>query len=129
MSACDHTNLPAWLNRRAAGLQLHPTSLPNQYGIGNLGRSAYEWIDFLNEAGFSYWQTCPVGPTGFGDSPYQVFCSSAGNPYFIDWEPLLELGYARPDDLDADRALQDESREVRGGGPHRARHRPALRGR
>jgi 4-alpha-glucanotransferase len=50
-------------------------------------------------AGFSYWQTCPLGPTGFGDSPYQVFCSNAGNPYFIDWKPLQEVGLLSETDL------------------------------
>ncbi len=84
--------LPAWLKDRSAGVHLHLSSLPGPCGIGSLGQQAYEWIDFLQEAGFKYWQTCPIGPTGFGDSPYQVFCSSAGNPYFIDWQPLLDLG-------------------------------------
>ena len=92
-------NLPQWLNHRAAGVLLHPSSLPGGYGIGCLGQSARDWIDFLSDAGFSYWQMCPVGPTGFGDSPYQVFSSSAGNPYFIDWEPLISLGYIRNEDL------------------------------
>ena len=78
-------SLPRWLDNRAAGVLLHPSSLPSNQGIGNLGKEARQFIDFLESAGFSYWQTCPVGPTGFGDSPYQVFCSSAGNPYFIDW--------------------------------------------
>lgn len=85
--------LPDWLKKRAAGVHLHPTSLPGGHGIGNLGNNAYEWIDFLADAGFSYWQMCPVGPTGFGDSPYQVFSSSAGNPYFIDLQPLISNGY------------------------------------
>lgn len=93
--------LPQWLNKRAAGVLLHPSSLPGGYGIGCLGQSARNWIDFLSDAGFSYWQMCPVGPTGFGDSPYQVFSSSAGNPYFIDWEPLISLGYIRNEDLNS----------------------------
>mgnify|MGYP003341379862 CR=1 FL=1 len=85
-------SLPSWLDNRAAGVLLHPSSLPGCQGIGSLGSEARRFVDFLESSGFCYWQTCPVGPTGFGDSPYQVFCSSAGNPYFIDWSPLVELG-------------------------------------
>ena len=78
---------------------MHPTSLPGGHGIGCLGKYAIEWIDFLSEAGFSYWQMCPVGPTGYGDSPYQVFSSSAGNPYLIDLDPLVSLGYLSDNEL------------------------------
>ncbi|MEK9772334.1 MAG: 4-alpha-glucanotransferase, partial [Opitutae bacterium] len=92
--------LPDWLKKRAAGVLLHPTSLPGGHGIGCLGRYAYEWVDFLADAGFSYWQMCPVGPTGFGDSPYQVFSSSAGNPYFIDLHPLISKGYLSQNEAD-----------------------------
>jgi len=93
------TKLPKWLRKRSAGVLLHPTSLPGGYGIGCLGESAYQWIDFLSDAGMTYWQMCPVGPTGYGDSPYQVFSSSAGNPYFIDWAPLVKLGYIQHDHI------------------------------
>ena len=78
-----------WLKSRAAGLFLHMSSLPSNVGVGNLGESAFSILEFMNKAGLSFWQMCPVGPTGFGDSPYQVFSSSAGNPYFIDWNPLI----------------------------------------
>ena len=91
--------LPNWLSNRGAGVLLHPSSLPGKYGIGSLGKQAREWLDFLSDAGFSYWQMCPLGPTGFGDSPYQVFSSSAGNPYFIDLEVLLAHGYLVQEDL------------------------------
>ena len=84
--------LPQWFATRGAGCLLHMTSLPSYFGIGNLGKQAYEFLDFLEASGFTSWQTCPVGPTGFGDSPYQVFSSSAGNPYLIDWEPLMTAG-------------------------------------
>lgn len=67
-------------------------SLPSPYGIGTLGQSAYEFIDFLKLAGQSYWQILPVGPTTFGDSPYQSFSSFAGNPYFIDLDMLIKGG-------------------------------------
>ena len=92
-------SLPSWLDARAAGLLLHPSSLPGSQGIGGLGAEARSFVDFLETGGFSYWQTCPLGPTGFGDSPYQVFCSNAGNPYFIDWKPLQEIGLLCETDL------------------------------
>ena len=92
-------SLPRWLDSRAAGVLLHPSALPGNLGIGNLGKESRLFIDFLESAGFRYWQTCPVGPTGFGDSPYQVFCSSAGNPYFIDWTTLVDLGLLKASDL------------------------------
>tara|TARA_B100002019_G_scaffold33304_3_gene27299 strand:- start:1082 stop:2632 length:1551 start_codon:yes stop_codon:yes gene_type:complete len=109
MSNCDISQtLPPWLNNRAAGVLLHPSSLPGNQGIGSLGREARRFIDFLESAGFRYWQTCPVGPTGFGDSPYQVFCSNAGNPYFIDWTPLLEIGLLETSDLASLHNLSNE---------------------
>ena len=70
-----------WLNERAAGVLLHPTSLPSETGIGNFGKGAYQFIDFLAASGFTVWQLCPLGPTGYGDSPYQCFSAFAGNPY------------------------------------------------
>ena len=90
---------PLWLQGRSAGVLFHPSSLPGTYGIGSLGSHAYQFVDFLEKAGFSFWQMCPVGPTGFGDSPYQVFSSSAGNPYFIDWDKLIELNLLESSDL------------------------------
>ncbi|MDG1138842.1 MAG: 4-alpha-glucanotransferase [Opitutales bacterium] len=80
-----------WLPQRAAGGLLHITSLPSLTGIGNLGENAFSFISFLENAGFQFWQLCPVGPTGFGDSPYQVFSSFAGNPYLIDWKPIQDV--------------------------------------
>ena len=81
-----------WLNERTAGALLHISSLPSDTGIGNLGDGAYRYIDFLHASGMSVWQICPLGPTGFGDSPYQCFSAFAGNPYFIDLKPLLSEG-------------------------------------
>jgi 4-alpha-glucanotransferase len=75
-----------------AGVLLHVSSLPSDTGIGNLGSGAYRYIDFLENCGFSVWQICPLGPTGYGDSPYQCFSAFAGNPYFIDFQPLLDEG-------------------------------------
>lgn len=68
---------------RSAGILMHISSLPGPYGIGTLGENARKFADFLVESGQSYWQLLPVGPTSYGDSPYQSFSSFAGNPYFI----------------------------------------------
>lgn len=77
-----------WLDHRAAGVLMHPTSLPGDFGIGTLNDHCLEFIDFLADAGFTYWQICPLGPTGYGDSPYQSFSSYAGNPYLISLRAL-----------------------------------------
>ena len=77
---------------RGAGILLHISSLPSEYGIGTLGKEAKEFIDCLKEAGQKYWQVLPVGQTSFGDSPYQSFSAFAGNPYFIDVENLINDG-------------------------------------
>jgi 4-alpha-glucanotransferase len=94
-----------WLEERAAGVLLHPTSLPGSTGIGTCGRAAYEFVDFLTESGLKYWQVLPLGPTGFGDSPYQCFSAFAGNPYLIDLELLVEEGFLTDQDLDPLRPL------------------------
>ena len=77
---------------RAAGILLPITSLPSKYGIGCFSRSAYEFVDWLKEAGQCYWQILPLVPTSFGDPPYQSFSTYAGNPYFISLEELIEAG-------------------------------------
>ena len=77
---------------RSSGIILHPTSLPGPFGIGDLGPRAIEWIEFLAKSRTKVWQTLPLGPTGYGDSPYQCFSSSAGNPYLISPIRLLEEG-------------------------------------
>ena len=84
---------------RSAGVILHPSSLPNRHGIGNFGASAYQFVNFLKDSGFTLWQMCPLGPTSYGDSPYQSFSAFAGNPYFIDWIYLTEQKLLRPEDL------------------------------
>ena len=86
---------------RASGILLHISSLPGPHGIGTLGRGAYDFADFLARAGQGYWQVLPLGPTGYGDSPYQSFSSFAGNPYFIDLEELAEEGLLRRGELEA----------------------------
>lgn len=77
---------------RSAGILLHPTSLPGPFGIGDLGPQAFAWLDFLSQAGCRLWQVLPLGPTGYGDSPYQCFSAYAGNPYLISPEILVEDG-------------------------------------
>ncbi|MBR4529197.1 MAG: 4-alpha-glucanotransferase [Lachnospiraceae bacterium] len=77
---------------RAAGVLLPVFSLPGRYGIGAFSREAYRFVDFLAGAGQSYWQVLPMGPTSYGDSPYQSFSTYAGNPYFIDIDSLIEEG-------------------------------------
>lgn len=79
---------------RKAGILFHPTSLPSGAGIGTLGRSAYTFVDFLQKAGMKLWQVLPLGPTGYGDSPYQSFSTFALNPLLIDFDNLLERGWA-----------------------------------
>lgn len=75
---------------RAAGVLLHISSLPGAYGIGSLGKKAYEFVDSLVRCGVRYWQVLPLVQTGYGDSPYQSVYSGSGNPYFIDPEILAK---------------------------------------
>ncbi len=84
---------------RASGILLHPSSLPGPYGIGTLGVQAYRFVDFLAEAGQALWQVLPLGPVGFGASPYSTFCSVAGNPLLISLGQLVEQGVLRSTDL------------------------------
>ncbi|MCS6850712.1 MAG: 4-alpha-glucanotransferase [Gemmataceae bacterium] len=84
---------------RSAGILLHPTSLPGPFGIGDLGPVAYAWVDTLARARQTWWQVLPLGPTGFGDSPYQCFSAFAGNPYLVSPELLLRDGLLDPGDL------------------------------
>ena len=77
---------------RSGGILLHPTSLPGRYGIGDLGPQAFKFLDWLASTGCRLWQVLPLGPTGYGDSPYQSFSAFAGNPYLISFEALIEDG-------------------------------------
>jgi 4-alpha-glucanotransferase len=88
-----------WLSSRSAGVLLHPTSLPGDQGIGTLDGAALRFLDFLKSAGMSWWQVCPLGPTGYGDSPYQCFSAFAGNPYLIDLRELASRGLLDAADL------------------------------
>lgn len=85
---------------RASGVLMHISSLPSSYGIGTIGKEAYKFIDFLKRAGQSYWQMLPVGPTSYGDSPYQSFSAFAGNPYFIDLKLLCKNGYLKEEECE-----------------------------
>ena len=78
--------------KRTAGILLPIFSLPSPYGIGCFSQSAYDFVDWLKAAGQTYWQILPLGPTSYGDSPYQSFSTFAGNPYFISLEALIEEG-------------------------------------
>lgn len=84
---------------RSAGILLHPTSLPSNYGIGDLGNDAYKFLDFLKDAGQTLWQVFPLGPTGYGDSPYQCFSAFAGNPLLVSPDLLIEDGLLTEDDV------------------------------
>ncbi|MDM8530520.1 4-alpha-glucanotransferase [Anaerolineales bacterium HSG25] len=85
--------------KRLSGVLLHPTSFPGAHGIGDLGDAAYQFIDFLVQAKQGLWQILPLGPTGYGDSPYASFSSFAGNPLLINLDKLLEVGDLAPADL------------------------------
>ena len=85
---------------RSSGILLHPTSLPGKYGIGTLGKEAFAFVDFLKKSNQKLWQIFPLGPTGYGDSPYQSFSTFAGNPYLIDFDLLIEENLLSQSDLE-----------------------------
>ncbi len=85
---------------RSAGILMPVFSLPGPYGIGTLGKNAREFVDFVREMGHTYWQVLPVGPTGYGDSPYQSYSAFAGNPYFIDLPTLVEEGLLTTEEIE-----------------------------
>src|SRR2546421_53487 len=87
------------LDRRRSGVLLHPTSLPSRFGIGDLGPAAYDFLDYLRKARQSLWQVLPLGPTGFGDSPYSSPSAFAGNPLLIALDPLIADGLLSEDDV------------------------------
>ena len=86
---------------RGAGILLPISSLPSPYGIGTMGRDAYDFVDMLKRAGQKYWQVLPIGPTSFGDSPYQSFSAFAGNPYFIDLDTLIAEGLIKKEEVES----------------------------
>ncbi|MGN0133448.1 MAG: 4-alpha-glucanotransferase [Anaerotignum sp.] len=86
---------------RSSGILLPISALPSPYGIGSMGKAAYDFIDFLAKAEQKWWQILPVGPTSYGDSPYQSFSTFAGNPYFVDLETLCKEGLLKQAEIDA----------------------------
>ncbi|MFN7521661.1 MAG: 4-alpha-glucanotransferase, partial [Aphanizomenon sp.] len=84
---------------RSSGILLHPSSFPSRFGIGDLGLEAYRFIDFLKNSGQQYWQVLPLGPTGYGNSPYMCYSAMAGNYFLISPEKLLEEGFLITSDL------------------------------
>ncbi|ATC65722.1 4-alpha-glucanotransferase [Nibricoccus aquaticus] len=89
----------SWLKCRSVGVLMHPTSLPGAQGIGVLNSAVDDWLELLAAAGIRYWQVCPLGPTGYGDSPYQCFSAFAGNPYLIDLNALVRAELLSDADL------------------------------
>lgn len=84
---------------RGAGILMPISALPSPYGIGTLGEESYRFVDMLRQIGCIYWQVLPVGPTSFGDSPYQSFSAFAGNPYFIDLDYLVDEGLLKKEEI------------------------------
>ena len=95
---------------RSSGILLPVSSLPSPYGIGSIGSATFAFVDFLQAAGQQYWQVLPLGPTGYGDSPYQSFSAFAGNPYFIDLPQLAAEGLLTEAELASARDLRDPQR-------------------
>ena len=87
--------------QRSSGILLPVSALPSPYGIGTLGKEARKFVDFLAAAKQTYWQVLPLGPTSYGDSPYQCFSSFAGNPYYVDLEELIALGLLKKEEVEA----------------------------
>ena len=87
-------------SKRACGVLMPIFSLPSKYGIGAFSKEAYDFVDFLAKSGQSYWQILPLGPTSYGDSPYQSFSTYAGNPYFIDLEKLISMKFLDKEEVD-----------------------------
>ena len=97
---------PFVANYRASGVLLHVTSLPSPYGIGDVGPAAIAWVDRLHEAGQRWWQALPLGPTGYGNSPYQSLSSFAGNGLIASPDLLMEDGLLSAEDCEEGRTFQ-----------------------
>ena len=91
---------------RKSCILMHISSIPSKYGIGKLGRNAYDFVDFLVKSGVKCWQILPLNPTSYGDSPYSSFSAYAGNPYFIDLDELVKSG------LEVKRLLNNNRKEI-----------------
>ena len=86
---------------RKCGVLMPVASLPSRFGIGGFSKEAYDFVDFLEQGGQSLWQILPLGPTGYGDSPYQSFSTFAGNPYYISLDALIEDGLLTEEECEA----------------------------
>lgn len=95
---------------RGAGILMPISALPSPYGIGTLGEESYQFVEFLKKAGCKYWQVLPVGPTSFGDSPYQSFSAFAGNPYFIDLEYLIQEQLLKKEEVNTYKWMESEDK-------------------
>src|SRR5579863_9333727 len=96
---------PFRLGRRSSGVLMHVTSLPSQYGIGDLGPAAFAWVDRLHDAGQRWWQALPLGPTGCGNSPYSCLSSFAGNALLVSPDLLIEDGLLSSGDCEEGRRV------------------------
>ncbi len=96
---------------RISGVLAHPTSMPSKYGIGDLGKGSYDFVDFLSRSNQSIWQVLPLGPTSFGDSPYQSFSTFAGNPVLISPDILKKKGFIKESDLEDIPSFSEEKVE------------------
>src|SRR5262249_49890625 len=106
INADRHAGLPPFRpDGRSSGVLLHLTSLPSPYGIGDVGPAAFSWVDKLHDAGQSWWQALPLGPTGYGNSPYASLSSFAGNGLLVSPNLLIEEGLLTPHDCDEGRTL------------------------
>ena len=88
------------------------SSIPGGYGIGSFSKESYEFVDFLKKANQKIWQILPLGPTGYGDSPYQSFSTFAGNPYFINLEELIEEGLLTKEECEEFRNIHTKERKL-----------------
>jgi 4-alpha-glucanotransferase len=113
-TAAPQAPLFNWLTGRGAGVLLHPTALPGSQGCGVLDQHAVRFLDFLQAAGMKYWQVCPLGPTGYGDSPYQCYSAFAGNPNLVDLAPLVRYGLLPASELTAFGALSADQVDFEG---------------
>ena len=96
----DFSMISAFGEERRGGILLHPTSLPSKYGIGDFGCEIFRFIDYLYDIKQNLWQVLPLGPTGYGDSPYQCLSSFAGNPFLISPDNLINLNLIEPPDIE-----------------------------
>ena len=101
--------------KRSSGILLHPTSFPGEFGIGDFGPQAYTFIDLLAKTETGLWEILPLGPTGYGDSPYQSFSAFAGNPYLISPEAMVQDGLLEKEDISNPPAFPSNQNKIQPG--------------